>query len=202
MTLFDEIQDFPINILPKGGNADYYGKIFSDEECEKYYQYLFNEIPWENDEAVIFGQLIITKRKVAWFGEKEFEYTYSNRTKYAGIWTPELIALKQKCEQVSGETYNSCLLNLYHDGSEGMAYHSDGEKDLKKNGAIASLTFGAERKFSFKHKLSKERIDVMLENGSLLVMKGTTQENWLHRLPPTTKVKSPRVNLTFRTIEE
>lgn len=202
MTLFDEIQDFPINILPKGGNADYYGKIFSDEECEKYYQYLFNEIPWENDEAVIFGKLIITKRKVAWFGEKEFEYTYSNRTKYAGIWTPELIALKQKCEQVSGETYNSCLLNLYHDGSEGMAYHSDGEKDLKKNGAIASLTFGAERKFSFKHKLSKERIDVMLENGSLLVMKGTTQENWLHRLPPTTKVKSPRVNLTFRTIEE
>ncbi|KUJ49943.1 alpha-ketoglutarate-dependent dioxygenase AlkB family protein [Chryseobacterium sp. JAH] len=202
MTLFDEIQDFPINILPKGGNADYYGKIFSDEECEKYYQYLFNETPWENDEAVIFGQLIITKRKVAWFGEKEFEYTYSNRTKYARIWTSELIALKQKCEQVSGETYNSCLLNLYHDGSEGMAYHSDGEKDLKKNGAIASLTFGAERKFSFKHKLSKERIDVMLENGSLLVMKGTTQENWLHRLPPTTKVKSPRVNLTFRTIEE
>lgn len=83
-----------------------------------------------------------------------------------------------------------------------MAYHSDGEKDLKKHGAIASVTFGAARKFSFKHKLSKERIDIVLENGSLLVMKGTTQENWLHRLPPTTKVKMPRVNLTFRTIEE
>lgn len=202
MSLFDEIQDFSINILPKDGVTDYYGKIFSDAECEKYYQYLFNKIPWENDEAVIFGKLIITKRKVAWFGEKEFEYTYSNRTKYAKIWTPELFELKQKCEEVSGETYNSCLLNLYHDGSEGMAYHSDGEKDLKKHGAIASLTFGAERKFSFKHKLSKERVDLMLDNGSLLVMKGTTQENWLHRLPPTTKVKSPRVNLTFRTIEE
>lgn len=200
--LFYSTQDFPINILPKDGVTDYYGKIFSDAECEQYYQYLFNKIPWENDEAVIFGKLIITKRKVAWFGEKEFEYTYSNRTKYAKIWTPELLELKQKCEDVSGETYNSCLLNLYHDGNEGMAYHSDGEKDLKKHGAIASLTFGAERKFSFKHKLSKERIDLMLENGSLLVMKGTTQENWLHRLPPTTKVKSPRVNLTFRTIEE
>nr|WP_314493938.1 alpha-ketoglutarate-dependent dioxygenase AlkB [uncultured Chryseobacterium sp.] len=202
MNLFDHIQEFPINILPKDGIADYYGTVFSDQECEKYYQYLFDEIPWENDEAVIFGKLIITRRKVAWFGEKEFEYTYSNRTKYAKLWTTELLALKQKCEAVSGETYNSCLLNLYHDGGEGMAYHSDGEKDLKKQGAIASVTFGAERKFSFKHKLSKERVDVMLENGSLLVMKGTTQENWLHRLPPTTKVKTPRVNLTFRTIEE
>ncbi|MDF2553397.1 MAG: alpha-ketoglutarate-dependent dioxygenase AlkB [Chryseobacterium sp.] len=200
--LFEEIQDFPINILPKDGNAEYYGKIFSDAECEKYYQYLFSQIPWENDEAVIFGKLIITKRKVAWFGEKEFEYTYSNRTKYAKLWTSELLELKQKCEEASGETYNSCLLNLYHDGSEGMAYHSDAEKDLKKHGAIASLTFGAERKFSFKHKLSKERIDVMLENGSLLVMKGTTQENWLHRLPPTKKVTTPRVNLTFRTIKD
>ena len=200
--LFEEIQKFPVNILPKDGIAEYYGKIFFDEECEKYYRYLFNQIPWENDEAVIFGKLIYTKRKVAWFGEKEFEYTYSNRTKYAKIWTQELLELKQKCEEVSGETYNSCLLNLYHDGSEGMAYHSDGEKDLKKHGAIASLTFGAARKFSFKHKLSKERIDIVLENGSLLVMKGATQENWLHRLPPTTKVKIPRVNLTFRTIEE
>jgi len=200
--LFDEIQDFPINILPKDGVTEYYGKIFSDEECEKYYQYLFKQIPWENDEAVIFGKLIYTKRKVAWFGEKAFEYTYSNRTKYAKLWSLELLQLKQKCEEVSGETYNSCLLNLYHDGSEGMAYHSDGEKDLKKHGAIASLTFGAERKFSFKHKISKERIDISLQNGSLLVMKGTTQENWLHRLPPTTKVKTPRVNLTFRTIEE
>lgn len=202
LNLFDEIQDFPINILPKDGTVEYYGKIFSDAECEKYYQYLFREIPWENDEAVIFGKLIITKRKVAWFGEREFEYTYSNRTKYAKLWTPELLELKQKCEEVSGETYNSCLLNLYHDGSEGMAYHSDAEKDLKKHGAIASLTFGAERKFLFKHKTSKEKIEIFLENGSLLVMKGTTQENWLHRLPPTTKVKTPRVNLTFRTIEE
>lgn len=200
--LFGNIQNFPLNILPKDGVTEYYGKIFSDEECENYYQYLLNQIPWENDEAVIFGKLIYTKRKVAWFGEKEFEYTYSKRTKSAKFWTPELLELKQKCEEISGETYNSCLLNLYHDGSEGMAYHSDAEKDLKKHGAIASLTFGAARKFSFKHKLSKDRIDIFLETGSLLVMKGTTQENWLHRLPPTTKVKTPRINLTFRTIEE
>ena len=109
--------------------------------------------------------------------------------------------LKEIVEKESGETYNSCLLNLYHSGSEGMSWHSDGEKMLKKNGAIASVSLGAERKFSFKHKETKQKIDIILERGSLLVMKETTQANWLHRLPPTKKVHSPRINLTFRTIE-
>lgn len=202
MSLFEDIPDHPFNLLPKDGTVHYYGKVLSKETSDLYYDYLLNRIPWEHDEAVIFGKLILTKRKVAWFGEKPFEYTYSKRTKLAKIWTPELLELRQKCEEISGETYNSCLLNLYHDGSEGMAYHSDGEKDLKKHGAIASLTFGAERKFLFKHKTTQEKIELFLENGSLLVMKGTTQDHWLHRLPPTTKIKSPRVNLTFRTIEE
>ena len=83
-----------------------------------------------------------------------------------------------------------------------MGWHSDGEKDLKKHGAIASLSFGAERKFAFKHKQTKEKCEFLLENGSLLVMKGETQEHWLHRLPPTKKIKDARVNLTFRTIVE
>ena len=103
-------------------------------------------------------------------------------------------------EKETGETFNSCLLNLYHSGDEGMAWHSDGEKDLKKNGAIGSLSFGAERKFSFKHKETKETVSIQLEHGSLLVMKGATQTNWLHRLPPTKRINQPRINLTFRTI--
>ncbi len=199
-SLFENNHDPSENLLPKDGTVNYYGKIFNGEEADFYYQYLFKEIPWKHDEAVIFGKLIETRRKVAWFGEKPFEYTYSGRTKHADIWTPELLNLKKKVEKISGEKFNSCLLNLYHDGSEGMAYHSDGEKDLKKNGAIASVTFGAERKFSFKHKNSKEKVDIYLENGSLLIMKDETQTFWLHRLPPTKKVLSPRINLTFRTI--
>lgn len=83
-----------------------------------------------------------------------------------------------------------------------MAWHSDGEKDLKKNGAIASLSFGAERKFAFKHKETGEKRNILLQHGSLLLMKGTTQANWLHRLPPTKTVLKPRINLTFRTIVE
>ena len=162
---------------------------------------MLDNIEWENDKAIIFGKLIITKRKVAWYADQPFDYTYSKTTKSALPWTKELAELKEIIEQETGETFNSCLLNLYHSGEEGMAWHSDGEKDLKKNGAIASLSFGADRKFSFKHKTTKQTVSVFLEKGSLLVMKGTTQTNWLHRLPPTKKVKTPRINLTFRTIE-
>jgi alkylated DNA repair dioxygenase AlkB len=158
-------------------------------------------ILFKNDEAVVFGKKIITKRKVAWYGESEFSYTYSKVTKTANVFTKELLELKKIVEQESGETFNSCLLNLYHTGDEGMAYHSDGEKMMKKDGAIASLSLGAERKFLFKHKDNKQRIEIILEKGSLLVMRKGTQTHWLHRLPPTKKVISPRINLTFRTIE-
>lgn len=188
------------NILPFDGVTNYHGIVLNNIQSVFYYNKFLETIKWKNDEAIIFGKLITTKRKVAWYGDDEFSYTYSKVTKKANLWTPELLTLKEIVESKSGETYNSCLLNLYHSGNEGMAYHSDGEKMLKKNGAIASLSLGAERKFSFKHKETKQRVDIFLENGSLLVMKEGTQKNWLHRLPPTKKVKSPRINLTFRTI--
>lgn len=202
MDLFSTHFNEPKNLLHKDGIVNYYGKVFSKKEATDYYQKLLETINWKNDEAVIFGKLIITKRKVAWYAEKPFEYSYSNRTKIALPWTPELLALKAVAEEKTKETYNSCLLNLYHNGSEGMAWHSDGEKDLKKNGAIASLSFGAERNFAFKHKETKQKVNIVLENGSLLVMKGETQTHWLHRLPPTKKILTPRINLTFRTIVE
>jgi len=198
MDLFN--QNVVQNILPYDGETIYHGLVLNLQECEFFYQKLFNEIPWENDQAIVFGKHYVTKRKVAWFGDREYNYTYSGVTKQAHVWTEELLQLKKKVEELTQATYNSCLLNLYHDGSEGMAWHSDGEKTLQENGAIASLTIGAVRKFSFKHKETKQRVDVILENGSLLVMKGTTQKHWLHRLPPTKKVHAPRINLTFRTI--
>ncbi|MBP8156539.1 MAG: alpha-ketoglutarate-dependent dioxygenase AlkB [Leadbetterella sp.] len=202
MDLFDYKPDATKNWLPYEGTVNYYGKLLNHEAANHYLKALLENIEWRNDEAVIFGKKIITKRKVAWYGEKPFEYTYSNTTKQALLWTKELLELKELIENETGETFNSCLLNLYHSGDEGMAWHSDGEKDLKKNGAIGSLSFGAERKFAFKHKQSKEKIDLILEHGSLLVMKDTTQTHWLHRLPPTKLVSQPRVNLTFRTIME
>lgn len=202
MKLFEDWIDKTKNWLPEDGIVNYYGKIFSAKESEHYLKVLLETIEWKNDEAVIFGKRIITKRKVAWYGDLPFEYTYSNTTKRALPWTPELIQLKNRVEQECGDTFNSCLLNLYHTGEEGMAWHSDGEADLKKNGSIGSVSFGAERKFAFKHKVSEQKVELFLEHGSLLVMKGTTQTHWLHRLPPTKRIHSPRVNLTFRTIVE
>ncbi|MES2456057.1 MAG: alpha-ketoglutarate-dependent dioxygenase AlkB [Bacteroidota bacterium] len=200
MELFDLGQDGSKNVLPYDGMVNYYGPIFPIEEANYYLDRLLKTIEWKNDEAIIFGKHLITKRKVAWYGDIDFEYTYSNRTKRALPWTAELLKLKALATQITGETFNSCLLNLYHNGDEGMAWHSDAEKDLKKNGAIGSMSFGAERKFSFKHKQQKETVSLKLEHGSLLIMKGTTQTYWLHRLPPTKTVHGPRVNLTFRTM--
>ncbi|MFO7824228.1 MAG: alpha-ketoglutarate-dependent dioxygenase AlkB [Cyclobacterium sp.] len=200
MKLFDTPSNPSKNLLPEDGMVYYWGKIMAEEKADHYLKALWETIAWKNDEAVIFGKRMVTKRKVAWYGEREFEYTYSNITKKALPWTRELLDLKTLTEKTTNESFNSCLLNLYHSGEEGMAWHSDGEKDLKKHGAIASLSFGAERKFAFKHKQSKETISLYLENGSLLLMKGSTQDHWLHRLPPTKKVHLPRINLTFRFI--
>lgn len=200
MDLFNLGVDADRNLLPKDGTVQYYGRILYAMEAGYYYEKLLQNIEWRNDEAVIFGKSIVTKRKVAWYGDRKYEYTYSNITKHALPWTDELLQLKSLTEKITGETFNSCLLNLYHNGEEGMTWHSDGETDLKKNGAIASLSFGAERKFAFKHKSSGEKIELTLEHGSLLVMKDTTQTYWLHRLPPSKKIHHPRINLTFRTI--
>jgi alkylated DNA repair dioxygenase AlkB len=191
---------FENNLLPYDGIVYYHGKIFNLLIVDEYQQLLFNEINWEHDEVMMFGKKIITKRKVAWYGDQPFDYTYSHVKKTALPWTPSLQSIKDKIEEVSGETYNSCLLNLYHNGQEGMGWHTDDEKELKKEGAIASVSFGVDRKFCFKHKTTQLKIDIELENGSLLVMKGATQIHWLHRLPPSTKIKEARINLTFRTI--
>ena len=198
MDLFSDNQI--TNLLPYDGTVLYYGTVMSQAEANHYFNELYNSIEWKNDEAIIFGKHILTNRKVAWYGDKEFDYTYSNTTKKALPWTKELLELKKVAEEKTSFTYNSCLLNLYHDGNEGMAWHSDSEKMLQKNGAIASFTFGAERRFAFKHKTSKDSTSLILEHGSLLLMKDETQSNWLHRLPPTTTIKRPRINLTFRTI--
>jgi alkylated DNA repair dioxygenase AlkB len=190
------------NLLPYDGTAKYFGPVIKLEDADDYFQKLINLILWRQDEVVIYGKRYVTRRKTAWHGDKEFDYTYSGMTRTALPWTTELKELKNLAEQLSGATYNSCLLNLYHDGHDGMSWHSDNEKMLEKNTAIASMSFGAERKFSFRHNQTKETRSIVLEHGSLLVMKDQIQQHWLHALPKSTKVKSARVNLTFRTIAD
>jgi alkylated DNA repair dioxygenase AlkB len=192
--------DFP-NIINKDGIAIYYGLILNEETLPSIYTILFNKIAWQQDQIMMFGKAITTKRKVAFYADNQIDYTYSSVKKKGLPWTPELIQIKNLIESHTGARYNACLLNLYHTGEEGMGWHSDDEKEIILNSSIASLSIGAERKFAFKHKVSKETMSIMLENGSLLEMKGAIQQHWWHSLPKTKKVGTPRINLTFRQMQ-
>ncbi|WP_196889581.1 alpha-ketoglutarate-dependent dioxygenase AlkB family protein [Aureivirga sp. CE67] len=196
MKLFDE--DATKNWLPEDGIVHYFGVIFNGIESDYYFKRLLEEIEWKNDEAIIFGKHIVTKRKVAWYANVPLDYTYSNLRRQALPWNELLLELKKIIEEKTEQKYNSCLLNLYHTGEEGVSWHSDDEKELKKSGSIASLSFGASRKFAFRHNETKEKIVFELHHGDLLEMKGETQDFWKHSILTTKKIKTPRISLTFR----
>ena len=187
------------NLLPSDGNVEYLGAILDPSESDALFTTLLSTLLWQNDQVILFGKARTLSRKVAWHGDDSFTYAYSGTSKTASPWTPELRLIKERVEKRAGTTFNSCLLNLYHDGMEGMGWHSDDEKTLGKNPVIASVSLGAERIFKLKHRGSKEVVSVLLEHGSLLVMRGSTQHHWVHAMPKTKKVTAPRINLTFRT---
>ncbi len=199
--LFDQ-QDLmgPLLILAKDGRAEYLNSFYDAETSDGLFSSLLGSLIWESDEILMFGKLVQTARKVAWVGEAECLYTYSGVQKTPQPWTKELVQMRDKLEQFTGHTYNSCLLNLYHTGDEGMGWHSDNEKELDSTASIASVSLGARRKFAFRHKQDKTTSSIFLEHGSLLIMHPPIQERWQHSLLKTKTVTSPRINLTFRKI--
>lgn len=208
MTLFDNLHDPTQNLLPYDGEVYDHGCVYDAETAETIFQYLLAQTPWRHDEYIKqFGsgeqmetRHIITDRKVAWYAAEQKAYAYAGSNQIPHAWSPAIEKLKSKVEQHTQVSYNACLLNLYHSGSEGMTWHSDSESEIVKGAPIASLSFGAQRKFMLKHKRTKERVDLWLTSGQLIVMRGTTQQHWLHCVPKTKKVDLPRINLTFRTI--
>jgi alkylated DNA repair dioxygenase AlkB len=188
------------NLLVRDGEMYYIDRFLTKEECAFYYELLFKNTSWKSDHIQLFGKEYVTKRKTAFYGDPGLTYTYSGKEKVALPWSNTLQSLKHKLEKVSGFQFNSCLLNLYHNGDEGMSWHSDNEKELGKKPVIASISLGEARKFSWKHKTIKDRYDLHLAEGSLLIMQGTMQEHWLHCIPKTSKVKGSRINLSFRQI--
>lgn len=197
--LFDNNINPALNLLPYDGIVHYHGKIFDREKADSFFQQLLNTIHWKQDEVMMYGKRITTKRKTAWYGEYAYEYVYSGIGRTAIAWTNELQIIRSAVEQTCNESFNSCLLNLYHTGEEAMSWHSDNEKTLAPEAAIASVSLGAERMFSFRHRQTKETVSLLLEHGSLLVMKGATQTHWLHQMPAARRIKGARINLTFRT---
>ena len=188
-------------IIEKNGLVEYHPSLFSLSQSLEFFTLLEKEIAWEADVLTIFGKKIITKRKVAWYGDAAFEYIYSNSSKIALPWTHTLQTIKTHLENYTGEQFNSCLLNIYHNGSESMGWHSDDEAMMKKHAPIASISLGAQRTFVFQHKISKEKQSIELENGSLLLMKDATQDYWKHHLPIRKRIKTPRINSTFRQFD-
>jgi len=188
------------NLLPRDGSAHYYPNILNELSSAQIMGQLHQSVVWEPDQLVMFGKLITTRRKVAWVGNPNCSYTYSGVQKLPQIWTPELLLIKEQLEAIAQSEFNSCLLNFYHDGDDGMGWHSDDERELDPHTPIASVSFGAKRKFAFRHKKDKEIISLFLENGSALIMHAPTQEFWHHALLKTKTVSEARINLTFRKI--
>lgn len=189
-----------IGLLSKDGHALYIPSVFDENSCDALFASLLKTVNWKEDQLVMFGKLITTKRKVAWVGDAGCSYTYSGVKKFPEAWTPALLGIKQKVEALAQHTFNSCLLNLYHDGSEGMGWHSDDEKELEQAAPIASVSFGGERKFAFRHKFDRTSVSLTLANGSVLLMQAPTQQYWQHSLTKTKRLVAPRINLTFRAI--
>lgn len=189
------------NLLPKDGLVLYFGKVINEQDADVLFDRLLNEVHWVRDEVKLFGKLHVTAREVAWYADPGLTYTYSGRTKTALPWNELLLELKQKAEQICGVQFNACLLNLYHDGNEGMGWHSDDEPELGPTPNIASFSFGAERPFKLKHKTETLQVELNLEHGSLLLMAGTCQQYWKHMLPKRKRLKAARINLTFRRMK-
>jgi alkylated DNA repair dioxygenase AlkB len=190
----------PLAIVTRDGHVEYFNHFYGADEAEHLYKSLLNSLPWEADEIKMFGKLVKTARKVVWVGNPECAYTYSGVQKAPQAWTNPLLQMKHKLEQFTGYTYNSCLLNLYHSGAEGMGWHSDDERELDSKNPIASVSLGARRKFAFRHRQDKTTTSVFVGHGSVLIMHPPTQEYWHHSLLKTTAITSPRINLTFRKI--
>lgn len=175
-----------------------YDNFFIKEESDQYYNNLLNTTPWHEYDMKMYDKTVTAPRMISWYEDK----TNLGADLSKPNWTPELLTIKEKVEKETQETFNSVLLNLYRNGNDGVAWHSDREDDFEKNAVIASVTFGETRMFRLRHKFRKEipQVEIPLHHGSLLLMAGTTQSFWQHHVPKTAKDILPRINLTFRQV--
>ena len=189
------------NLLPYDGKVNDLGVIIDDATA--LYHTLLNELPWQPDIVTLFGKTHITTRKIVWMGDTDANYQYSGHVRQTVPWSDIVFHVKQKIEQSLAEigviaNFNTCLLNYYPSGADGMGYHADDEKELGHQPVIASLSLGATRKFVFKHKKTQDKVELYLESGQLVVMHGDTQTFWKHTITKTKTVDTGRISLTFR----
>jgi len=181
-------------------DLDYVPDFFTFEESNFLFENLKTGLAWRRDEIFLFGRWVAQPRLTALYGDAP--YSYSGITMHPQAWIPELLTIKHAVEKHAGQTFNTVLANLYRNGHDSMGWHSDDEKELGQNPVIASVSFGAVRKFQLKHKYNKVQrvVNVPLQHGSLLLMKGHAQHFWKHAVPKEPNVEGMRINLTFRKI--
>ena len=189
------------NLLPYDGKVNDLGVVV--ENGHTLYERLLNELPWQADIVTLFGQTHVTTRQIVWMGDTDADYQYSGHVRQTVPWSGIVFHVKQYVEQALAKIgviahFNTCLLNYYPTGSDGMGYHADDEKELGAQPIIASLSLGATRKFVFKHKKTQDKVELYLESGQLVVMHGDTQTFWKHTITKTKKVSEGRISLTFR----
>jgi alkylated DNA repair dioxygenase AlkB len=162
------------------------------------FERLLNETPWREESVVVYGKRHLQPRLTAWYGDAS--YTYSGLRLEPLPWTALLLEIRAAVEAACGQRFNSVLLNRYRNERDSMGMHSDDEPELGNDPVIASLSYGATRTFILRHKRDKRTVRLPLEDGSLLLMSGQLQRNWIHGINKSTRPLGERLNLTFRYI--
>ena len=185
----------------ENGEYLFYPNFFTKSESDIFFQKLKSEIEWKQESMNMYGKKINFPRLTAWYGDNDKPYSFSGITLSPKVWNEELVSIKSKIEPIAKVDFNSVLLNRYRDGNDSISWHTDAEKELGLNPVIASVNFGATRKFQLRHIKTKEKLEIELTNGSLLIMQGELQHFWQHQVPKTKELKTERINLTFRFIK-
>ena len=190
----------PREVLPFDGSAVLIESFIQQDTADILFTDLMTEIPWQSHQLVIFGKRIDEPRLSAWIADEGVAYTYSKIERQPFPWTPTVEKVRDEASHATGSRFNSVLANLYRNGQDAMGWHSDDEPCNGPEPVIASVNFGASRRFDFRHKITKQKISVTLPHGSLLVMSGLSQDRWQHQIARTARVFEPRINLTFRNV--
>lgn len=185
----------------KNGEYIFYPSFFDKAESELLFKSLKESVLWKQESMNMYGKKINFPRLTAWYGNNDKPYSFSGITLQPHPWTNEILTIKSKIEPISKTEFNSVLLNFYRDGNDSISWHTDAEKELGINPIIASVNFGATRKFQLRHLETKEKLEIELSQGSLLIMQGELQHFWQHQVPKTSKPVGERINLTFRVIK-
>jgi len=185
----------------QNGEYRYLPEFFSRSESDRYFQKLQNDILWKQESLNMYGKRLPFPRLTAWYGDKGKSYAFSGVALRPHAWTGELLEIKNKIEPIAGTRFNSVLLNRYRNGKDSISWHTDAEPEMGVNPIIGSVNFGATRKFQLRHVQTREKIEIELRHGSLLIMQGEMQHFWRHQVPKTKQKVNERINLTFRAIQ-